>query len=255
MTGPGQKNEFSKKSKRMKYPEQMDNIDYGKKSKIVARTVDHVDSNTGKFYGSRAIMTKEAAAKPITSFGDFLLSEANSQKDLDAITIVPDKVIGEIKSLIKKGAADLAQAWKNALELTNTAYHVANVRLPRPDQKGAWAQYMDLITFSVRQLSATRGINGKWRVEPSSIKEAIEPQQPTPIGKKRFFVEIPGMAATEVDGDNMDSIIDQIISRIHVGKEVKGTRVRVEYRTELGARLAVYVNDTLREKILIKEIS
>lgn len=253
MTGPGQKNEFSKKSKRMKYPAQMDNVDYGKKTKIVARTIDHVDSNTGKFYGSRAIMTKETNTH--IRFGDFLLSEANSQKDLDSITTVPDKVIGEIKSLIKKGASDLAQAWKNALELTNTAYHVANVRLPRPDQKGAWSQYMDMITFSVRQLSASRGINGKWRVEPSSIKEAIEPQQPTPIGKKRFFVEIPGMAATEVDGDNMDSIIDQIISRIHVGKEVKGTRVRVEYRTELGARLAVYVNDVLREKILIKEIS
>lgn len=246
MTGPGHKNEFAKKAKKMKIPAQMDNRDYGKKSTAVARNVSLIDTKTGQCYGTRTIMTKEED-KPI-SFQEFL-----AEADKEDITALPDKVVGEIKSNIGKGAKDLAQAWKNALELTNTAYHVSSVRLPKPEQKGAWKQYMDLIAHAVRQLSATRGIDGKWRVEPSTIREAVEEQKP--IGKRRFFVRIPGEAAVEADAETLDDVIDQIASRIRVGKEVRGTKVRIELRDKHSATLGIYVNDVKRDQIVVQEIS
>lgn len=252
MKGPGQKNEFAKKAKTMRIPSQYDNKNYGKPCKVVPRNVNLIDTNTGACYGTRTIMTKETT---LPTFKDFLI-ETNDND----ITTLPEKIIGELKNLIRKGAQDLTQAWKNALELTNTAYHVGNVRLPHPDQKGAWKQYMELISHAVRQLSATRGINGTWRVANTLVKEAMAVQDKqavmdTPIGARRFFVEIPGQAAVEAAGKSMDDIIDQITSRIHTGKEVRGTKVRVEYRDKYGARLGIYVNGVKRDTVLIKEIS
>lgn len=305
MTGPGSRNEFAKKAKHMKFPHQLDNIDYGKKTKTVARTIDHIDSKTGKFYGTRTIMTKESSApkwkvtydyfgsnKDVPLYtksvnvraetADAAISEVKQlvgganhkaesvnetlapvtfseyliEASKDDITTIPDKVVSEIKGLIRKGAQDLQQAWKNALELTNTAYHVARVRLPRPDQKGGWKQYLDLISHAVKQLAATRGIDGSWRVEGSVVREAAEQQfDEEPIGKHRFFIEVPGESAVEVYGDSMDQVIDQIMNRIRVGKEVRGTKARIEYRDENVTRIGIYVNDTLRDRIVIKDIS
>lgn len=306
MITPGPKNDFAKRAKKMKYPAQLDNVDYGKKSKVVPRTVDMIDSKTGKFYGTKTIMTKESSepkwkvtydyygsnrevplytktitihaqtadeaiaevkrlvggrnhkAEQITesittpSFIEYLI-----ESDKDDITTLPDRVISELKSNIRKGASDLAQAWKNALELTNTAYHVARVRLPRPDQKGAWKQYMDMISHSVKQLSAARGLDGDWRVAGSVVRESVQQQQekPKPIGKHRFFVRVPGEVAQEADAASMDDVIDQLTNRIHTGQEVRGTRVRVMSRDEHHAKLGVYVNGALRDTVIIQDIS
>ena len=46
-----------------------------------------------------------------------------------------------------------------------------------------------------------------------------------------------------------------IVSRIRVGKEVRGTKVRVEERSKERAVLAVYVNDVLRDRIELKDVS
>jgi hypothetical protein len=242
---PGSRNEFAKKSKKMTIPLQMDNKDYGKKTKAVARTVDVVSSGTGKYYGSKTIMTKETK-----TFTEFLITE-NSD---DEITTLPDKVIRELKGLIRKGAADLQQNWKDALELTNKAYHVGNVRKPTPDQKGAWKQYTDLLSFGVQQLSATRGRDGKWRkTEPVAFTEAMQqrPDSGTPIGSHRFFVTIPGEAAVEADAKNMDEIIEQMSNKCRRS----GAKVRVEERTKLGATLSVWVGDIKRDTIKIQDIS
>lgn len=249
MTSPGSRNEFAKKAKKMKYPAQMDNVDYGKKTKIVARNIDHVDTKTGQYYGTRTIMTKENAP----SFKDFLLSESKN----DDITTIPNSVIGEIKKLINDGAKDLTQAWKNALELVNTAYNVARVRLPRPDQKGAWKQYEDMLRHGVGRLAHWRNSNGKWRMSGSLMREAVEQNfdDAEPIGKHRIFVSVPGEDVIELHVDNLDDAIDMIVSRIRVGKEVRGTKVRVEERSKERAVLAVYVNDVLRDRIELKDVS
>jgi hypothetical protein len=244
MSGPGNDNEFSKQSSEMKIPSQYDNRDWGKATKIVKRKVTTKDSgDPSKEYGSKAIMTKEEH-KP--SFTDFLLGEGSD------ISTLPDSVIAEIKKNIRTGAKDLVQKWKNALELLHKAYQVANVRRPTPDQKGAWKQYNDLIQFAVRQLVATRGLDGEWRTSQILVREDMEQNH---IGSKRFFVEIPGERAQEVDGKNMDEIIDAISNKIRNSKHVTGTKVRVEERSKEHAILTVWVNDIKRERIVIKQVS
>jgi hypothetical protein len=242
---PGSRNEFARKSKKMKIPMQMDNKDYGKKTKAVARTVDLLNSKTGAYYGSKTIMTKETK-----TFTEFLITENSS----DEITTLPDKVLRELKSLIRKGAADLQQNWKDALELTNKAYHIGNVRKPTPDQKGAWKQYTDLLTFGVQQLSATRGRDGKWRkTEPVAFTEGMQqrPDSGAPVGSHRYFVTIPGQAAVEADAKNMDEIIEKMSNKCRRG----GAKVRVEERSKLGAKLSVWVDDIKRDTITIQDIS
>lgn len=260
----------------MSIPNQYDNTDFGKKSKVVLRKVSTEEKGgTRKKYGSKAILTKEDAS---ISFKDFLINEA---KD---VTLLPDRVISELKKLIRDGAKDLAQNWKNALHLVHTAYHVGGVRRPVPDEKGAWKQYEELIKFGVKQLSSTRGLDGEWRSSTVLVREADEvdqqqgqqdpgyemvapPQAPTPrkpslqsmaqqpqdnpIGKRRFFVEIPGQSAAEIDGQNMDEIIEMMTNKLRR----HGTKVRVESRDKVHAVISVWYNDVKRDEIIIKEVS
>jgi preprotein translocase subunit SecD len=232
MSGPGSTNEFAKKAKKAKIPLQMDNKDYGKKSKAVARTYDIIAQGDGhKFYGTRTIMTREGQ-----TFIQELLAEASKED----ISTLPEKVIKELRGLVRKGAADLEQKWKDALELVNKAYEVSSVRLPAPDQKGAWKQYMDMIGFG-----------------ESAILEAVQQQadKPRHIGSHRYFVRIVGAEAQEIDADNMDQIIEMITNKINRSSEVIGTKVRVEERTKEMTKLVVYVNDVKREEIVIQDLS
>lgn len=239
---PNVENEVSTGSSEMKIPSQYDNVDWGKKTKLVNRKVTHKARGPGgKVYGSKAIMTKEQA-KP--TFIDHLINEG------DDITLLPERVIGEIKSNIRKGAQDLAQKWKNALELVHKAYQVANVRRPTPDQKGAWKQYEQMIQHGVRQLVATRGLNGEWRTSNVLVREAEGD-----IGRRRFFVEIPGERAQEVEGENLDEIIEAIQNKITRSRDVHGTKVRIEERSKTHAILTVWVNGIKRERLVVKEVS
>ena len=239
---PDVENEVSRGSPEMKIPSQYVNTDWGKKTKLVNRKVSHkAHGPGGKLYGSKAIMTKEQA-KP--TFIDHLITEG------DDITLLPERVIGEIKSNIRKGAQDLEQKWKNALELVHKAYQVANVRRPTPDQKGAWKQYEQMIQHGVRMLVASRGLNGEWRTSNVLVREAEGD-----IGKRRFFVEIPGERAQEVDGENLDDIIEAIQNKITRSRDVHGTKVRIEERSKTHAVLTVWVNGIKRERIVVKEVS
>jgi hypothetical protein len=297
---PGSRNEFAKQSKKMNIPLQTVNTDYGKKSKVVIRSVDMVNSKTGEYFGSKTIATKESVSAdyhvvvkrggksvsvsdPMTkdkaswaaqeyrrahpseitrivpigsdavveaiTFTDFLITEGD-----DDITTLPEKIIKELKGLVRKGASDLQQNWKDALELTQKAYHVANVRKPTPDQKGAWKQYVDLIAFGVQQLSATRGRDGKWRKsDPINFSEALEqrPDSENHIGSHRFFVTIPGEAGVEADAESMDDIIEKMTNKCRRN----GAKVRVEERSKFGVKLSIWVNDIKRDTIEIKDIS
>jgi hypothetical protein len=265
MSGPGSENDFSKSAGEMKIPNQYDNVDYGKKTKLVVRKVVSCDAD-GKVYGSKAIVTKENKQ----TFIQHLISEGED------VTLLPQRVIGELKKLIRDGAKDLTQDWKHALHLVNTAYHVANVRRPTPDEKGGWNQYEDLIKFSVKQLSATRGLDGKWRTSTVMVREDMDQQGATPpldpqakaklptlrsfvqrpptdddIGKRRFFVEIPGQAAVEIEGKTMDEIIEAIGNKMRR----HGAKIRVEERAKTHSVITVWVQDVKRDRIVIKEIS
>lgn len=239
---PGVENEVSASSSEMKIPPQYDNVDWGAKTKLVNRKVSSFSTKDGTVYGSKALMTKEGKL----TFIGHLIAES------DDPTMLPDMVIGEIKSNIRKGAKDLEQKWKNALELVHTAYHVSNVQLPTPTKKGAWKQYEELIRFGVQQLSASRGIKGEWRTSSVLVREAAAGERH--IGRRRYFVEIPGERAQEVEAANMDEIIEAISNKIRNSRDVTGTKVRVEERTKDYAVLTVWVNDVKRERITVKQV-
>jgi hypothetical protein len=239
---PGVENEVSTSSSEMKIPSQYDNVDWGAKTKLVNRKVSSFSTKDGTVYGSKALMTKE---HKLTFIGH-LISES------DDPTMLPDMVISELKSNIRKGAKDLEQKWKNALELVHKAYHVSNVQLPTPTKKGAWKQYEELIRFGVQQLSATRGIKGEWRTSSVLVREAAAGE--SHIGRRRYFVEIPGERAQEVEAGNMDEIIEAISNKIRNSRHVTGTKVRVEERTKDYAVLTVWVNDVKRERITVKQV-
>jgi hypothetical protein len=240
---PDVENELSLRSAEMKIPSQYDNVDWGKKKKLVNRKVSHKSSGGDHtVYGSKALLTKESTRM---TFIDHLLGEGED------LTLLPQQVIGEIRSNIKKGAKDLTQNWKNALELVNKAYDVANVRRPNPSQKGAWKQYEHLIQTGVQALAQARGINGSWRTSQVLVREGSDQG----IGKRRFFVEIPGESAQEVEGDDMDDIIDAIANKIRSSRDVTGTKVRVEERTKQHAVLSIWVHGVKRERIIVKQVS
>lgn len=246
---PGVENEVSTSSSEMKIPSQYDNVDWGAKTKLANRKVSSKSSKDGTVYGSKAIMTKEQIST--LSFSDYLLLED------DKITALPEQIVGEIRKNISAGAKDLAQNWKNALELTHKAYQVSNVHLPQPDQKSAWKQYEEMIRFAVQKLAASRGLNGSWRTSGVLVREDSqldEAETGGHIGTKRFFVEIPGEKAIEADARNMDEVIDAISNKIRNSRHVKGTKVRVEERTKTHCVLTVWVNEIKRERIIIKQV-
>lgn len=245
-----QPSEFDKKGTEMKYHNTMDKKrrGVGAKTKVRPETVVIRDSKTKKVYGRRTVIQKSTESKDM-KFLASLLDIINEAAD---ITALPDQVTSEIKKLVRKGAQDLEQEWANALELVHTAYKVANVRRPAPDQKGAWKQYEELIQFGVKELHKTRGTDGKWRMTSTQIREQAE-KNPLEmnIGKRRFFVDIPNSGSAEIAAKTMDDIIEQITNKLRR----HGAKVRVDERAEKHAILSVWVNNVKRERITVKEVS
>lgn len=237
-------NEVSKHSKVMKIPNQLDNVDYGAKRKVTTRKVEFRDTATGELFGSRTIATKEALR---TSFIDHLME----RNELNDLTLMPDAVLSEIKKNIRDGAKDTTQLWSNALELVNKAYQVTNIRIPAPEHKGAWKQYEDMISYGVSELARVRGIGGKWRSSEVMMRESSDVDDIQPMGKVRFFVEVPGEVATEVIADDMDDIIDTICNKL----KRNGSNAKVAARSELGAVLDVFSRGVPVDRISIKQLS
>lgn len=178
------------------------------------------------------------------------LSHALSLEEDQDITALPDIVIKEIKSNIRKGATDLEQDWANALELVNKAYQVTQVSKPTPDQKGAWGQYVEMISFAVKQLTATRGIDGDWRSSQVLFTEEDEDPELKDIGNKRFFASIPGVRDTELDVDSMDDAINTLSASV----KRHGGRLQVDHREPDHAKVSIWVGDSKQETMLIREL-
>lgn len=246
-----QPNSFDKKGTKMKYHNTMDKKrrGVGASTKVRPETVVIRDTKTGKVYGRRTLMqksTESAEMKFLASLLD-IITEGSSD-----ITTLPGQIISEIKKNVRKGAQDMEQAWTNALELTHKAYQVANVRRPAPDQKGAWKQYEEIIQYAVKELSKTRGLDAKWRMTSTSIREAVEKNPlEMPIGKRRFFIDIPGSGSAEIAAKTMDEIIEQLTNKLRR----HGAKVRVDERAKKHAILSIWVNDVHRDKITVKEVS
>jgi len=182
--------------------------------------------------------------RPMTeSFKDYLLLEAED-------TRLPNSVIGEITGLIRKGAKDLQQAWKNVFELVHTAYHVANVKRPTPDQKGAWKQYEDLLRIGVKALADTRGLSGTWRSSSTAFTEDAKTDYLDQILEEkhqgrnhRIFVRVRniGFDDAEEEHEVEAGSIDEVIQSLQAQAKRNGRSVRIVPVAANQIKLIVYV--------------
>jgi hypothetical protein len=250
MTYPASENELARKSKEMNnssMPIQTTNVDYGKKRKAKNHKFSVRDTKTGQTYQNPAI------AETLT-LKSYLIKEATDEKLHDKLTTLPEVVIKELKKLIKKGAIDVAQNWENGAELVNTAYHVARIRRPVPNQKGAWKQYEELLKYGVHQLWNSRGNQGSWRAADVMYNESVS-RNIQPIyeasGSHRFFVMIPNVADVEVEGSDLDEVVHDMINKLRR----HGSTARISHKTSEGAILSVVKDGQQVEEIIIKHVS
>jgi len=285
------------------YAQQMDNNDYGAKRKAHDHTIVMKNSKTGQVFGYKTIaevtkfsdflgMAESIQSKWDIEFEDGTHETVNAidrqhavmylkdpEKPIKRIkrlelgaegineaaedTRLPQSIIGEITSLIKKGAKDLAQAWKNVYELVHTAYHVAHVKRPMPDQKGAWGQYEDLLKVGVRALSDARGMTGKWRMTQPVYTEsgydttdldAVLTEASTKR-KHRIFARVKNLGFDhdereyEIEADDMNAIIHEYMNKA----KRQGRHVRIEPKANNEIQLTMYakgVNQTRDEQIV-----
>jgi hypothetical protein len=199
--------------------------------------------------------------KKITRVEINAINEATKLED----TRLPQSVISQIKSLIGKGAKDLAQAWKHAGELVHTAYHVANVKRPHPTHKGAWKQYEDLLKHGVKSLADNRGLSGDWRssktafaeglMDTPELDELMLTENKQAKRKHRIFVKVRDIGHDdneqefEVDADSMNDVIH---SFIHQARK-NGRHIHIEPKSANQVQLTVHVkgvNKTRDEQII-----
>lgn len=114
------------------------------------------------------------------------MREAEPVMDGDG-SALPPIILKELKRLIRKGARDLQQKWKDSLHLVRKAYDVTGYKIPSVLQKDAWTQYEHLIAFAVRELANARGLktNTSWRLKkPQQKNDNVLPDSvlPLPLG-------------------------------------------------------------------------
>ena len=247
MKGPAKENELARRSKDMTghLPSQYDNKDYGKKRKAKNHKFSVRDTKNNKLYWSPALAE-------CSSFKQYLLSENTDIKQLDKITSLPQMVLSELKKLISQGAKDVTQNWKDALELVNTAYHVANIRRPNPDQRGAWKQYEELLKFGVHALYDSKGSSGDWRAADVMYAESIEDDSLfEQTGSHRFFVKIAGAMDVEIEAKDLSEVVRELTNKI----QRHGARIDVIHRTKEGAILQVLRNGEPVEEIVVQDVT
>lgn len=180
--------------------------------------------------------------------------EESTEKD----TRYPESVMGEISSLIKKGAKDLQQKWKNTFELVHTAFHVANVKRPSYEQKGAWEQYTNMLKVAVKALRDSRGANWDGRssgvgwhpdMELTSEMADCTPDldtfltENTDKRKHRIFVRVRDIGYEDEEKEHeveADGINDVIHSMLHHARK-NGRHLHIEPLDKGHVRLTVHV--------------
>ncbi len=82
----------------------------------------------------------------------------------DPNEVLPPYKIKEIRINVRRGAGDLTQDWKSAVELVHKAYAVASCKVPTPLMVDGWTDYKNMIELAVNALAKTRGPYAKWRI-------------------------------------------------------------------------------------------
>lgn len=94
----------------------------------------------------------------------------------DPDEVLPPYKIKEIRINIRKGATDLKQNWKSAVELVHKAYEVAGCEVPTPLKVDGWKDFKDMLELAVGVMAKTRGPYAKWRIS----QKPSEPEDGAP---------------------------------------------------------------------------
>lgn len=83
-------------------------------------------------------------------------------KETDGISPFPEMTMNALEKEITSLAKDLDVDWKNASELLNSAFDELDVPVPQAHNKARWAQYIQLLSHTVKQLYKARGLKAGW---------------------------------------------------------------------------------------------
>jgi len=250
-------------------------------------TTGPVKYYTFRAFMTKENLEPEAPKSPLKNIQAILETDDFSewpQEILDEIRKMMRKGVNPGKKELEQyqqmhGTAEMPK-WKNALELLDTALHVLGLKSPDVGTK-SWKQYTDMIPYAVSLLSKKYGLGGPdahWRVTHPLVVERIDrdsllsqlmpfeknPKQqqpkdelkpppgyePSHIGNKRFFVQIPGAGEIEIDAKNIDEVIESLANKMRR----HGVKVRIETRTKEAAVLTFWYQDVKREKITIRQV-
>lgn len=166
-----------------------------------------------------------------------LFKNIRSLAEGNDLTVLPEDTMKDIQSNIRKGAQDTEQKWANALELTHKAYQVSGVERPTPNLAGAWKQYEENITYSVEQLSKSRGIDADWRMSSASLHEAMKMKEFT------VALDLPGEKndlTAIVNAISIDDVVEHVKSTLTSTEKTKDHEVRVEDIDKNGVKLTAW---------------
>lgn len=237
------KSDYERKGKDISsYPSMYKNSDFGKKRKANTHNVVMKNSATGQVFGYKTI------------------------EEAEEDTRLPANVVRELTTLIRKGANDVEQAWKNAYELVNTAYAVANVQRPFPAEKGAWKQYEELLAVGVKALANSRGLTGDWRMTKAAFYENWNNLVESSISheakrQRRIFVRVKeaGYDDSEQEYEVAADSINDVVQSIMAQMKRRGLSVEIVPKSDRGIDLVVYAKGVNKHRvdqyIKIKDIS
>jgi len=74
----------------------------------------------------------------------------------------PKDTMVYIQKAINKNSKDKSKDWNSAIELVDTSLDELNVPKPLAYMRDRWSQYTEMISYAVKNLADSRGMNGKW---------------------------------------------------------------------------------------------
>ena len=74
----------------------------------------------------------------------------------------PSDTINYLKKEINKLCKDLSVDWKRPVDVLNAAFSNLNIPIPEAFLKARWSQYLELISYVVKNLADSRGFGATW---------------------------------------------------------------------------------------------
>lgn len=100
-------------------------------------------------------------------FSEFLNESRKKEKKIvfqetDGRSRFPNDTMTSIQKEINKNCRDLEKTWKNAVEVVNYSFNELDIPIPKANLLARWEQYKECISYAVKNLYDSRGLNGGW---------------------------------------------------------------------------------------------